>query len=430
MNRLARVLLLTLLPSTALATDLRLYPTFTEVQQPLTSQALTFPSAQWRWIQPASFSVLGPSGVTFSLYPEELEWLRTQEGQAVTWRPAGQPPVPATLARADDLLLKLNTGEFVHAPRSELAFPTAPPVQGGVTFRLSASASSGARLSYRTQALFWTPRYELNLSGAAANLSALAQINNLSDQVFTAGQVDLFGGTVRQVQGNSVPTPVNALPFAAGSNTEAVRVLPGASTGGAGQISLVGEVRGLQRYALPGGLTIGRGEQRTLPFLKPQVSGFTRYASVQSYFDAQNRSGQVDRHYKFTSSLSLPAGAVDVREGGLLVGSVTLPAAQAGKPVDLNLGADPELRYEKVVKRLGQEKNSAGQIVSTTSQVTYTFVSGKATAMRVTVREQLYGRTVAVDGNTAQNGQVSLTRQVEVPARGKATLTFKLKILN
>ncbi len=430
LHRIAVALLLSLAPSAALATDLRIYPAFTEVQQPA-SQTLTFPFAQWRWIQPSSFSVMGPTPPTLSWQPAELDWLRTQEGQQVSWMQAGQPAVQAVLSRADDLLIQLSTGEYINVQRNELAFSEKPPVQGGMTLRLgSVNPAKSSTLIYRTQALFWTPRYELTLNGSAANLAALAQITNQSDQVFTAGKVDLFGGSVQQ-QNQAFPAPVmaNAGTVSStnvGGGTFALPTIPGAGN----QVRSVGEVRGLQRYALPGGLTLGRGEGRTLPFLKPQVKDFLRYAYVQAYFDAQNRSGQASRRYKFTSSQSLPTGVVDVRENGVLVGSLQLPAVQAGKAVDLDLGTDAELRYEKTVKRTGIEKDAKGQVLSTTSQVTYLFVSTKTAATQVNVREQVYGRSVSVNGQAVQNGQVIVYRQVNVPAGGKASLTFKLKLVN
>lgn len=425
MNRIATTLLL--LTGAALAADLRVYPTFAEVRQPLTAAPVAFEWAQWRWIQPDSLSVLGAAPVPFSVQPTELEWLRAQEGQPVTWRPAGQPPQAATLERAGDLLLRLEGGGFIHAALADLSFGSRPPERGGVTFRLNGPLPAGAQLSYRSAALSWAPRYELRV-GQAVTLAALAQITNRSDQVFTAGRADLFGGTVRQSAG-AIGTVMSDQQSA---SPMAVAVTPGS----AGLVALantvvnVGEVRGLQRYALPDGLTVGRGERRTVPFLNPQVSAFTRYGSVQSYLNGAGSSGQVNRRYKFTPSLSLPAGVVDVREGDLLVGTVSLPAAQAGAPVDLDLGGDPDLRYVKRVQRLSQETGSSGQVLSTTWQVTYTFTSRKSAGLRVTVWEQVYGRSVVVDGGAVQAGQVTVTRTAQVPTQGQATLTFRVKMLN
>jgi len=69
-------------------------------------------------------------------------------------------------------------------------------------------------------------------------------------------------------------------------------------------------------------------------------------------------------------------------------------------------------------------------VLSTSYQVTYRFVSTRTTATRVSVREQLYGRSVSVDGQATQNGQVVLNCQVDLPAKGKASLGFTLKLLN
>ncbi|WP_339097770.1 hypothetical protein ACINK0_15005 [Deinococcus sp. VB343] len=431
MNRNIAALLLTLLPSVAFATDLRVYPSFTEVQQPAAAE-VTFPFGAWRWIQPGSFTVSGAIPAAISLQPAELDWLRTQEGKSVTWVQPGQAPVQATFERADDLLIKLSSGEYVNAGRAELAFSEKPPLQGGVTVKVAGlDTTKSANLLYRTGALFWKPRYELTLNGTSASLSALAQISNLSDQPFNAQKVDLYGGSVQQqYQPTLTPVAYAETTSVAGRTSSGVLAMAASSPIANDQIRSVGEVRGLQRYSLPGGLTIGRGETRTLPFLQPKVSDFTRYASVQSYFNGQGGAGSTNRHYKFTSSQSLPTGLVDVREAGLLVGSVQLPAVQAGKPVDLDLGADTELRFEKTVKRTGQEKNEKGQVLSTSYQVTYSFTSTKQTATKVSVREQLYARSVSVDGQAAQNGQITITRQVDVPAGGKASLSFKLKVVN
>jgi len=56
--------------------------------------------------------------------------------------------VPATLTLADDLLIRLTTGESAKAQRAELAFSEQLPVQGGMTLRLDGEKS--ASLVYRT----------------------------------------------------------------------------------------------------------------------------------------------------------------------------------------------------------------------------------------------------------------------------------------
>lgn len=442
-----RLSLLTVLAisSSAFATELRIYPSFAEVQQPVTLTAqgekasydAAFPMSAWQWIQAGSLSLAGAALSRLQVQPADLDWLSSQEGRAVIWRRPGQEAVEATLIRASDLLLKLNSGEYVNAGRNELGFKAAPPrdwVSGGVRahFEVTGKAQN-VQMLYRTAALSWRPRYELGVVPAGAALSALAEIRNVSEEDFKAEKVDLFAGDVRQV---NMPYAVQQIVTANQANvSSAVATMPTAGKTGTGnvgldQITSVGEVRGLQRYALPGPLALGRGESLTLPFLKPAVKDFGRYASVQSYFDMQAKSGKTNRHYKFTPDLSMPTGAIDVRENGLLIGTVPLASTQAGKSVDLDLGNDPELRYQKAVKRLSQEKDAQGRPLSTTYQVTYTFTSTKTAATRVRLREQMYARNVVVDDQPAGQQQVTVERRVDVPAGGSASITFKLKLMN
>lgn len=416
------------------ATDLRLYPTFGEVRQPLTLSATngravheqTFSRLAWNLLQPGSLSFFGAPLARIESWPTDLEWLATQEGQPVRVLRAGQAPLEATLVRASDLLVRLSSGDYLNVTPGELAFSSLPPRDGvRVRVEVAAQARVAGELSYRTAALSWQPRYELGAVGTQARLAALAEIRNLGGEAYEAGQVELFAGEVRQVspggllseqQAGAVLAGRTGTPTAASLN---LAVSP---------VTGLGEVRGLQRYALAGGLTLRPGERLSVPFVQTTVTDFTRYDRVNSYFDRQERSGRASRHYKFTPGQSLPTGPLTVREGGALVGTVQLPATQTGRPVDLDLGADNELRYVRTVKQLAQEKTPAGKVLSTTFRVTYTLTSTKSTAVRVQVREQVYGRPLAVDGQAVQGQQVTVERGVGVPAGAKASLTFTLKL--
>lgn len=434
MTRSLTALLALLLPVSAHATDLRVYPSFAEVRQEVILKAgaaeVTFPRAAWEWVQPSSLSWAGaPLGRIHTL-PLGSDWLATQEGQPVSVLRPGMPALRGVLVRAEDLTVKLDSGEFITAQRSELAFASLPPADGlsdVVRVRLEASdnAKPSGQLSYRTLALSWQPRYELRASGAQAALSALADIRNLGPEVFAVQNVDLYAGDVRMVQNDGLVQKTATMQLVSGMP---VPVIPGASGAGTGGMVSLGEVRGLQRYTLPGGLSLNRLETLTVPFLQPKLSNFLRYERITSYFEPVERSGRANRHYKFTPDLSMPTGIVDVREDGALVGSVPLPAAQAGRSIDLDLGGDPELRYTRTVKRLSQEKSPDGKILSTTYQVTFALTSTKALPVRVQVREQAYGRFVAVDGQTQTGQQINVERGVDVPAGGKASISFKLKI--
>jgi hypothetical protein len=436
-------LLAALLLGSASATDLRIYPSFGEVRQQVNLTAtggkpaayeLTFGRAAWNLVQPGSLSLTGTPLLRLHTRPTDLDWLTTQEGQAVTVLRAGQAPLPGTLIRAEDLLVRLESGAYLNVQATELGFSGLPPrgwLGGGVTARFESAASGiqKAEVSYRTAALSWKPRYELTASGTQATLAALAELRNRGDQPFEGQRVDLYAGTVQTVvEGEQTRAGQANL-----GRAFPLPTIPGSSdAGNAVTISSLGELRGLQRYALAGAVTLGRGETLTLPFLQPKITAFTRYNSISAYFNAQNSSGQTSRRYKFTpNGTSLPAGTLSVRDGGALVGTVQLAATQGGKPVDVDLGADPELRFARTVKQLGLEKAPDGRILSTTSQVTYTLTSTKALVTRVQLREALYGRLVVVDGEVLPaNRQNNVERRVDVKAGGTATISFKVKIGN
>lgn len=444
MKRLLPALLLpALLAPAARAADLRVYPSFAEVIRPapvkVGERTFTLPLTRnaWAFVLPGSFSVSGAATAEVRVQPTDLPWLRSQEGQPVKVLRAGLSPLEGRLIRADDLLVQLASGEYLNPALSELAFASPPPPGGpvggvGVRVTLAGPAASVPRLSYRTAALSWTPRYELEVSGTSATLAALAEVRNRSEETFSGKDVELYAGTVRVAEGGLYTAQDALLNRAVAPATVSSSAGVAGTAGPVGpagpSVASLGEVRGLQRYALRGGLELGARETLTVPFVQPNITAFTRYNVISSYFQAGGNSGSTLRRYKFTPDRSLPTGAATVRESGALVGQVTLPAAQAGQPVELDLGADPELRFTRSVKRLSLEKDPQGRVLSTTYEVTYTLRSTKSSAARVQLRERVYGRSVVVDGQAQASEQVNIERGVQVPAGGEAKIVYRVKI--
>ena len=420
--------LLALVPA-AQAADLRLYPTLGEVtSQPLKVEggAVTapFPKADWAWVVPGSVRLLGVP-VTRTRVTPGVNVLRAHEGEAVRVLRGGLN-LKGTLADAEALLVQLDSGEYLTVRPDELAFSTRPPSSRDVadvkvTFETSGSGS--ANLLYQTRALSWKPRYELDASGDAATLRALAEIRNAGDQSFS-GSTDLYAGDVRLVPEN-VPMPT---PTVVGELTTTTSSAGNVAVAQDRAVTALGEVSGLQRYALSRPLTIGPRETQTLPFLAPKLSGFARYDRISTYFSPSNSSGRATRFYKFTADAALPAGPLTVRENGVLVGNVNLGSTAAGQLSDLSLGADPELRFSRSVTVLNTEKDGSGRILSRSYRVSYALTSTKSAVTTAQVREQVYGQSVVVDGKVQTGNQVMVTRYVTVPAGGKANVTFTLKV--
>lgn len=421
---------LCLLTPLAQAADLRLYPSFAEVTTPplkVEGGAVTvpFPRADWAWTVPGSLRLLGVP-VTRTRVTPGVNPLQAHEGEAVRVLRGGLN-LPGTLVDAGALLVQLGSGEYLTVRPDELALSTRPPSSrdaADVKVRFETGGAGEARLLYQTRALSWKPRYDLDASGGAATLHALAEIRNAGEQAFSGG-ADLYAGDVRLVPENG-PTPasvgVGEQGFGAATTSTAGNVAQDRA------VLSLGEVRGLQRYALGRPLTIGPRETQTLPFLTPKLSTFARYARVSTYFSPQNSSGRAGRFYKFTADAALPAGPLTVREDGVLVGTVGLGAATAGQLSDLSLGADPDLRFARRVTLLNTEKDSAGRTLSRSYRVTYTLTSTKSAAITTEVREQVYGQGVVVDGKAQNGNPATVVRYAAVPAGGQANVTFTVKV--
>lgn len=410
--------------------DLRVYPTFAEVLRPLSpagkgASALntTFSRSEWAWVVPGSVRLPGTPLRRLQVLPADP--LRAEVGQPVRVLRGGQS-LSGTLVNAEGLV-QLGGGGYVTARPEELVLTRAPG--DGVRLVLEPAAQAGgalqtgATLLYQTFALSWQPRYELDASGDRARLEALAELRNRGPGRY-AGRAELYAGDV------SGPALARAVtPAAVEAQTGNASTTSGAGRLGADNAAILslGETRGLQRYVLGQPLNLAPQETQTLPFLTPQLSGFTRYARISSYFSGQNASGRATRFYKFTASTALPAGPLTVREDGVLVGSVALPSTPAGQLSDLSLGSDPELRYQRVATLLGTEKATNGRILSRRYRLDYTLTSTKSAPITTQLREQFYGQSVTVDGQVLPTPG-TLTRYLKVPAGGKATLSITVKI--
>lgn len=401
------------LASAASATDLRIYPSFTEFREAVnvTAPSYTFTLAPNAWSQlvPGSIDLEGVN-VASRVEGAQPSWLAGLEGKTVTLIENGQSS-KVTLVRARDLLIKDADGNYRTVPLSALAFPELPPLNPsasplGVTFNV-AQAGSGT-LSYLSRAVTWSPRYSLKLSASgAASLSALADIKNSSDQSYNVNATELFAGEVQVLGGRPMPYALEdrAAPMAM-------------AAGAAPKIGALGEMRGLYRYALSAPFTLPASSTVSLPFLQPKVS-FERYGVLNLGFSDQGSTGKLDRGYRVTSDVLLPAGVVTVRDEGRVVGQVNIADTAKGDPLELDLGSDPDLSYTRTVQVLKQDKTGASY------KVTLLLENAKDRPVRAEVTEQL-GGNVAVDG--AARVPQGLLVKVDLPAKSKVTRSYTVTV--
>lgn len=410
------------------ATDLRIYPNFTEVRQSVTSTgntlSVSLPQEAWAGVVPGSLDL---EGLNFNAAIQKLEpnWLTSLEGKTVYLENKDGKAEPVTLIRARDLLVKDAQGRYFTVSYEQLQFgemPPSNPQSASQTLVYSLAQAGTGTLSYLTRTLSWSPRYTLKASNAGANLSALADIRNNTNLPYDVKNTELYSGDVT-IQSN---------PYAAVEDSAVLyRAAPVvAMEAPAPKIQSQGELRGLYKYALTTPFTLPANSVVTLPFLTPKLNTFERYVGLETYFNTGERKGTLNRYYRFTAEERLPAGPIMVREDGRIVGQTTLVETRQGGTVNFVLGDDPDVAYTRTVETVNQIKDKNGTVTKSTYKVTYTFESSKDRAIRAEITEQVGGRIIIVDNAAPVKNQGTAQMKVDVPAKGKISKTFTVVIDN
>lgn len=408
----------------AQATDLRLYPQFGEVREPITVTAprhtMVLPEGVLPGLLPGTIELRGV-GFTQLIQDHTDPWLRAFEGKPIKLITDGKSE-PVTLIRASDLTVRDAAGDYRQVTLSQLAFPALPPAEGQTgspRLTFDVTGSGPATLHYLTRSLSWSPRFTLSASGSQATLEALADLRNNSPVAYTAQSTELFSGEVglaRTPQGPGMPVPTVTTAVATGDSEGAAR--PGLP------VNPVGSVGGLYRYALNRPVTLPAQATVTLPFLKPTVTLFDRFASLNTYFTSTAHRGALNRAYRVTADQSLPGGVMTVREDGRVVGQTLIRETEQGERIEFVLGRDPEVRYRRDVKVIEPGERGSG-----TYEVTYVFENARDRVVRAEVTEQINGRTVTLE-RVEKTGTNGALLKVDIPARGKVTRTFTVTIEN
>ncbi len=418
---------------TAHATDLRVYPSFTEVREPVTSTGNTLnvslPQQAWQNVLPGSLEL---DGLVFGSAVQKLEanWLSGLEGKTV-YLEAPTPDnansiQPVTLIRASDLLVKDAAGRYFNVRYEQLRFDMPPPtnpLSPSQTLIYNLPRAGSGTLVYLTRSVGWSPRYTLKASSAGAQLSALADIRNTTELPYDVKDTELYSGDV-SIQAN----PNAQANFEAADMV--MRAAPAPVAAQAPKIGSGSELRGLYRYALSTPFTLPANSVVTLPFLTPKLTRFERYVGLDTYFDVSTRDGTLNRSYRFKADARLPAGPITVREEGRLVGQTRLDETRESGTVEFSLGDDPDVEYTRTVQTVSQVKDSKNNVVKTTYKVTYAFESSKDRSIRADITERVGGGVIIIDSAApTKNGGIA-SLKVDVPAKGKASKSFTVVVDN
>jgi hypothetical protein len=124
----------------------------------------------------------------------------------------------------------------------------------------------------------------------------------------------------------------------------------------ASRVQSQGENAGNQSYLLKGKLVLERGAKRSVPFVESKILVRRLAKPVKStQYDSRTgqnvQSWQVRRIYRISSDTFLPTGPITVREAGQLLGQTTLRDVAPSDLVDLELGFDPGVLFEKSLNK-------------------------------------------------------------------------------
>lgn len=411
---------------TAAATDLRIYPSFTEVREAVTSTGNTLkvalPQEAWAGVLQGSLDL---EGLPFDTAIQNLEpnWLSSLEGKTVYLKDKDGKAQPVTLVRARDLLVKDAAGHFFTVAYDQLQFDAAPPANpqsASQTLTFNLPQPGKGTLSYLTRSVTWTPRYTLKASNAGAQLSALADIRNNANLPYDVKATELYSGDVNvqgqpdlQMNYRAAPAPI-----AMSADSVAMKIQP------------QGELRGLYRYDLTQPFTLPANSVVTLPFLTPKLNTFERFVGLQTYFNPGEQKGNLNRYYRFTAAERLPAGPMMVREDGRIVGQTSLSETRADGKVEFTLGEDPDVEYSRSTQTVSQVKDKNGNVTKSTYKVTYTFKSSKDRAIRAEMTEAIGGRVVIIDDAAPVRNQGQAQLKVDIPAKGEVSKSFSVVVDN
>jgi hypothetical protein len=351
--KLCAALVVSSLISSATATELTLYPSFAEVRENVQLTGSRFdwtpPADLGDYLVPGSLELQHPDVLSMQLLPPSGSLLSVFEGKTVKVY-LHEEWVTAKVIKADIGLFEID-GEFIRLEGVEIKFPSLEGTRFAPTYSWKFSGAGGAaKILYSTRGLYWAgTRYTLNVgSDNTANLTAWADVQNLSSLEYNVPNLTLFAGDV-----SAELDQENAQKNRYLANQNVVPTTPISTASQPTQrIVSAGELGGLQSYNYPKPASFAAKATTGLPFIKSNqtVKDVLEY---QGQFNTNSRAtSALQRVYSFATSQSLPTGGVTVRENGRLVGQTSIVNTPKLGNVRLNLGKDFDVKLSRLVTPL------------------------------------------------------------------------------
>lgn len=373
---------------------------------------------------------------------DEASALRRSVGRRVVFRlPESKDTLSALVLGVDPLRLQLPDGRVTFQPPGAALYP-GDVVVADPTANLdlrSSRARERLRLGYFTGGATWQASYQITLGGRAARVAGMAVVESQGLRTDSADIQLLAGSVGRAEKQPGPPRPLERI--AASMDLAEARAVE----------QRVGE---FHLYSLPGKSTLRPGLTTAVALFEPVQVPYKRNYEVRGevpYWGFLPQQGeQTDAPVEVSYTLKrphktefgdhpLPGGVARIYQPdsagrAQLVGEAALGHTPAGRDLRLDAGVAFDLTARRIqTSYLTRRDSTKAHGIRTMATADYRVTVRNATdsAATVDVTEERAGEW-SVESSSVPAEKLSSTRtrfRLKVPARGEATVTYRLRIV-
>ena len=398
-------------------------------------------------LDPASVFPLDPdvaiTRLSYDGATDEASVLRRSVGKRVVFRiPESTDTVSALVLGVDPLRLQMPDGRVTFTPPGAALYPAEVAVADPtLTLDLvSGRAQDRLRLGYFTGGAGWQASYQVVLGAKDARVAGMAVVESQALRSDSA-QIQLLAGNVGRAQ-PAAPPP---MPLGKRAEMAAYAADAGAAEQRVGEYHL---------YTLPGRHNLLPGQTTSVALFAPVQVPYERTYEVRGQIpfwgilpqQGEEENAPVEVSYTLKRPRDgefgrrpLPGGVVrlyqpDSSGQQQLVGEAAVEHTAAGEDVRISAGTAFDFTANRVQTGYVTRRDSTkAQGVRTVATADYRVTIANATdsAATVDVLEERGGEwTVLSSSAPAEKLSSTRTRfRVKVPARGEATLTYRVRIV-
>jgi hypothetical protein len=398
-------------------------------------------------LDPASLfsldSTVTIDGLAYDGAVDEGSVLRRSVGRRVVFRlPESKDTLSALVLGVDPLRLRLPDGSVTFSPPGAAIYPgdvvVADPT---AALRLtSARAQDRLRLGYFTTGAAWQASYQVLIGASDARVTGSAVIASQTLRAEDA-EVQLLAGAVGRAE-EPQPPPIPLL--ARAEARDAFQKVETASEQRVGEFHL---------YSLPGRTSLLPGLTSTIALFEPAQVKYERnyvvHGLVPWWGMLPQQGDETEAPVEVSYTLKrprksefgdrpLPGGTVRLFQADSagrpqLVGEAAMDHTPAGEEVRLSAGTAFDLTARRVQSTYTTRRDStkAGWRTLATADYRVTVRNATDSATTVDVREERSGEWSVLQSSVpAEKLSSTITRfRVKVPARGEATVTYRLRVV-